>query len=524
MRELLDAERQTQPEHQSSSDAFHIMVVDDDDDLRAVLREVLASSGYAVTSCSNALEGLERLRGETLPDMIVLDLVMPAMSGWEFRIVQKRRARWASIPVLALSGDLSPQAAAIDAAAYLPKPVDHVAFLAAVRTIEAELARASEVQRLVSLGALVGAIAHEINNPLTFMGASVESLQRALEGDAELDVRARAKARRAIESLHVGLDRVAAVVKSVSMFAFAEPTALEPTDVHQVLEASLQVASNELRHSARLVRDYTEVPAARANSAQLGQLFVNLLLNAVLTIREHPGTHHEVRVESAMRGELIMITITDTASKILPAGGRRIFDPLQADSATGQMGLRFGLAVSHELVEAMGGTLEIEPNHPAGGKFHVLLPASSRAVACPAPLEPAHAAPARRPRVLVIDDEPLLCELFSTMLEDDHDVRTFTDPFAGLAACDAATVDVVLCDVMMPALDGIALYEQAVQAHPALAERFIFVTGGVFSDPARNGIRHAKRQVLLKPCGRRELLAAIRATMPAEALPGRSRE
>ncbi len=498
---------------------LQLMVVDDDEELRLVLGHLLESHGYGVTLCADAVAGLARLRSGTLPDIIVLDLMMPTMTGWEFRIAQKREASWANIPVLAMSGDHSPQAEAIDCAAYLSKPVDQRALLDAVQRIQAQLARnralarASEVQRLVSLGTLVGGVAHEINNPLTFMGASLTTLQRQLTGELPLDASARASVQHAVESIRVGLERVAAVVKSVSLFAFAEPRPVESLDVHEVLEASLQVASNELRHCARVVRDYTPVPRVRGNAAQLGQVFLNLLLNAVASVREQAQGGHEIRVQSSRRGEHVVITIADSASTLRLEHEGRSFDPLLADrDAERRIGLRFGLTVSHELIEAMGGTMEIEPNQPQGSRLLVLLPSCGK-VAAPPTVIATPPPPEKRPRVLVIDDEPLICQLFTSMLEADHDLRACTDPLDGLAACEREAYDVVLCDVMMPGLDGIALFERAVALRPALRERFVFVTGGVFSEPARSGLSRTQRPVLLKPCGRRELVAAIRTTL-----------
>ena len=521
---MVDASDVEQSEGVDAGDRLTVMVVDDDEDLLVVIAHLLHSEGYSTVTCRDAAHALERLRQKPCPDIIVLDLLMPKLNGWQFRIEQKKDPRWADIPVIALSGDLSPQAEAVDATAYLTKPLDEPTFLRTLRNIATELqrrrqvARASEVQRLVSLGTLVGGIAHEINNPLTFVSGNLDALQRQLDGlraTAGCDPAEMATALHALERVRTGIDRIAAVVNTVSMFAFGDSAVLETVDVHEVLEASLQVAANELRHCARLERAYAAAPRVRANRASLGQVFVNLLLNAVFAIREHELTGHVVRVESRTSGEHVAITIADSASTLEPGVGARIFDPLTSDSTAGRMGLRFGLAISRELVEAMGGSIELQANEPAGTIFRVLLPSCGR-ISYPPPTpaaEPVVSESSQRPRVMVIDDEPLVCELLEALLSDEYDVTSFTAPLDALSVLLHHPFDVVLCDVMMPELDGLALFERASSARADLLGRFVFITGGAFTDRARSALRATDRPVLRKPCRRSDLVEAVEATL-----------
>src|SRR5271163_1295125 len=112
--------------------ARSILVVEDDADIRETLSDLLTDEGYTVSVCNNGLEALTHLRAGRRADVIVLDLMMPVMDGWQFRVLQKRDPELASIPVLALSADGTPKAAAIDAAAYLRKPVSCDALLSAI--------------------------------------------------------------------------------------------------------------------------------------------------------------------------------------------------------------------------------------------------------------------------------------------------------------------------------------------------------------------------------------------------------
>src|SRR5260370_36921785 len=112
-----------------------LLLVEDDGELRASLSELLLSDGYDVVEASNGSEALDFLRRAPPPDLILLDLMMPVKDGWQFRIEQKRDPRMACIPVLALSADDSPKAAAIDAEAYIKKPFHYATLLRAIERV-----------------------------------------------------------------------------------------------------------------------------------------------------------------------------------------------------------------------------------------------------------------------------------------------------------------------------------------------------------------------------------------------------
>jgi CheY-like chemotaxis protein len=371
-----------------------------------------------------------------------------------------------------------------------------------------ELARAGELQRLLSLGALIGGIAHEINNPLAFVFGSIDLLQRQLvrltqPAPDPFDL---ATAMRALERARAGAERVAAVVRSASMFVSADLECIENVDVHEVLESSIQVASNEIRHGAHLVRSYEDAPRVLANPARLGQVFLNLLLNAVYASREAGGRDHVIRVRTHCEDGWVVVTIADTATTLEAA--RTVFDPVNPLDH-GAARLRIGLAVSREVVHGMGGKIEISSEVPRGASFRISLPISTRdSFPAPAPKPPVRMAN-QGATVLVVDDEPLLCELLGTMLADDYAVVAFTSPRAALAALLERDFDVVLCDVMMPELNGTELFDRAVREKPALSERFVFITGGAFTEYARLFLKQTGRPVLRKPCERRELLDVV---------------
>ena len=156
-----------------------LLIVDDDVEMRNSLIALLETEGCQVVGASNGLEALDCLRRIPPPDVILLDLMMPIKNGWEFRLAQKRDDALASIPVVAMSADDSPKAAAIDAEGYVKKPFKYPELVASiVRVIQAK--RLAHLDRLASLGTLAAGIAHEINNPLTYVINNLAMVQRHL--------------------------------------------------------------------------------------------------------------------------------------------------------------------------------------------------------------------------------------------------------------------------------------------------------------------------------------------------------
>lgn len=500
---------------------LQVMVVDDDRNAREAMGLLLESAGYGVRLCEGAVAALDGLRDAPLPDLIVLDLIMPEMTGWEFRIEQKKQPLWASIPVLAMSGDHSPQAEAVDATAYLGKPAQEVDFLEAVGRLAKQLqdnralARAGELQRLISLGSLIGGIAHEINNPLAFIDGSLELLQRQLVGlidpSGPSERLAVASAMRALERAKVGVERIADVVRCVSLFASADQTTDAPLDVHEVLESSLQVAENEVRHSAMVERDYQAMPLAHGNPAKLGQVFLNVILNAVRAIRATSQSEQLISVKTRALPGWLVVTISDTAT-VLDAAQKALFDPLTSVSEA-RLGLHFGLAVSREIVQAMGGLIEVRSNHPRGASFCIELPSWSSEALAPPATKRLLVRPRGRVCIMVVDDDPLMCEVLAAMLASDYEVVAFTSPRAALAAMLEGDAELILCDVMMPDLSGIDLYERLARERPELIDRFIFLTGGAFTERARIFLRRIDRPVIAKPFTRHQLFEVIQQTL-----------
>jgi signal transduction histidine kinase len=499
-----------------------LLVVEDDADIREALDGLLSMEGFRVTGCSNGREALEWLRESAKPDVILLDLMMPVMDGWQFRVAQKEDPELATIPVLALSADATAKAAAIDADAYLRKPVDYETLVDTIDRLlvareHRELqARLAQTDRLTSLGTLAAGVAHEINNPLAYvllnLGYVHDELAKIVPDSN--DERA-IEVRRALEHARDGAERIRDIVRGLKTFSRPENETLVPLDVTAVLEATLAMIANEIRHRGRLVKDYCKAPQVVANEARLGQVFLNLVMNAVQALPEGRVDQNEIRVvvRGAEEGHRVVVEVHDNGVGIPPQVRGRIFEPFFTTKPVG-IGTGLGLAICHGIVTALGGTLSVESEVGKGSAFRVELPAARQtaaaAVASPVSPPPPRTTPTRG-RILVIDDEPIVCFSLERLLASEGEVVALTSARQALERIRGGErFDVILCDLLMPEMDAAALHDELLSVAPDQGERMVFVTGGAFTMRARDFLDRVPNERLAKPFDVDALVALVR--------------
>lgn len=261
---------------------------------------------------------------------------------------------------------------------------------------------------------------------------------------------------------------------------------------------SINMAYNEIRHRARLVKDYGEVPLVLADDARLGQVFINLLVNAAQAIPEGDWESNEIRLVTStdVAGNAV-IEVRDTGSGIPSAVMERIFEPFFTTKPIGE-GTGLGLSICHNIIVGLGGTITARNLERRGACFRVTLPRTERA-ATPKTDKLSVIAPPKRAAVMVIDDEPAVGTTLKRLLRD-HDVTVFqraTDALALLAT--GKVFDVILSDLMMPEMSGMEFYAELTRNYPKLVDRVVFVTGGAFT-PATNAFLDAiPNEWLTKP-------------------------
>jgi signal transduction histidine kinase len=514
-----------EPGIQSPRASKEILLVEDDLGIRNALKGVLEDEGYLVRTAANGVEALQILRSGATPNLIVLDLRMPEMDGWEFRAAQKNDPELMAIPVLAVSADGSAKAAAIDAAVYLRKPLSTDTLLNAVAQILAQadrqqlLKELAEAERFAALGRLAASAGHEINNPLTSVSISfdlaVAQVNRLLgrSGPHAVPAQDLVVLGEFLRECRVGLDRIRDIVRQLQGLSRSD-VQHGRFSLNDLLDESVAMARHQVEHRARVQRMYGDVPAIAGDRSALGQVFLNLILNAVQALPEGEANQNEVALTTYVRGKEVVAEVRDTgvgiAGDVLP----HIFDPFYTTKPMGE-GTGLGLAVSFRIVADHGGRIEVESAVRRGSSFRVVLPVAPQQDA-PTPAPVTNVAPEPvgvRARILVIDDAAPLGRAISRGLAE-YDVTVVTraeEAFARLAANEP--FDVVVCDVVMPELSGRAVHERLRSDWPELARRTIFMTAGAFTPESREFVRGTSQPVLTKPFTIDELCAAIQKVM-----------
>jgi CheY-like chemotaxis protein len=279
--------------------------------------------------------------------------------------------------------------------------------------------------------------------------------------------------------------------------------------LNHVIESSIGLARTEIRHKARIERRLEPVPRVSGTENRLGQVMLNLVLNAAQAIPPGKADENCIEVSTALdaSGKHVVVTVREGGGGIAPADLPQIFSALFTTKASGT-GL--GLAICERIVRNLGGRIEVESTPGSGSTFRVfLVVADPPAAASQTPASRADT-PVDRRRVAIIDDEPALLRAPARILDRKHTVRTFQSADAALQAItDGDRFDVILCDVMMPIVTGIELHGRLVESHPELAARVVFLTGGSANTARARGARRLPNRRLEKPCDTERLLEVI---------------
>ena len=386
------------------------------------------------------------------------------------------------------------------------------------RQIQAGLVQAD---RLSTFGMMAAGIAHEINNPLAYAMTNVDVLARRLatlaassrvlaSGDASAAAELTTALEQCAEMIVIaqeGMGRVRSIVRDLKMFSRDDAGAQERVDVRAVLESSINIARGEIRHRARVVREYRAVPFVSGSASRLGQVFLNLLVNAAHAIREG-RSDGEIRVvtQTSVSGEAI-IDIVDNGVGIEASAIDRIFDPFVTTKAAGE-GTGLGLHIARTIARAAGGDVRASSRVGFGTTMQVSLPAAP--IDAASKDEPKPMGEPRRTRILVVDDEVPIGLTLRALLSPPHEVSAVTSGRQALERIETEEFfDVIFCDIMMPEMSGIRFYELLRASHPKVAARIVFMTGGISAPEVHKFLQSTGARCLEKPFSEAELEAAI---------------
>ncbi len=514
----MEPARSDTPAEVAAPKQLRVLIVEDNpDDAEFALREI-RRGGYTPL-WKRVLTGPELREALSTAswDVIISDHSLPEFSAPEaFAILREMKL---DIPFIIVSGTVGEEIA-VEAmrtgvhdfllkghlkrlVAAIEREIREAAIRAERRQIQEQLLMS---ERMASMGTLAAGVAHEINNPLSVVAGNLhilrndlDELSRDAEGDGQRLRPRLASLREALRDAEEASERVRSIVRDLRVFSRPEDDRREALDVHRVLESSLRMARSELRQRARVVLKFGKVPAVDGNDGRLGQVFLNLIVNAAHAIPEGRAEQNTITIATRLEGSLVVVEVTDTGTGIPPDVLPRIYDAFFTTKPIG-VGTGLGLAICHRLITAMKGRIEVETHVGQGTTFRVFLPRArtgrthETAVDTPAPPVPGRAC-----SVLIIEDEPALGRVLGRLLAP-HKVTAVTRAQEALARLRAGeSFQLILCDLMMPEMTGMEFYAELVARDRAAAERVVFMSGGAFTASARLFLENVPNQHLDKP-------------------------
>ncbi len=298
-----------------------------------------------------------------------------AVSSWEVRILRK-------------SGGVVPAEISQVPGMFEGRPclIRIVHDLTDRKQMEVQLLRAD---RMASLGTLAAGIAHEINNPLAYAIANLTHLESEVLPELGLPAGHREDVRKLLSDAQLGAGRVRDIVRQLKMFSRTEEDARpEPVDVHRVLETAISMASNGDPSPRAAGADYTEPLVVAANEGRLGQVFLNLLVNAAQAIPEGDVERNEIRIVTRPHAEGVADRGARHGRRACPPEHlEQLFEPFFTTKPVG-VGTGLGLSICHDIVTGFGGRMEVESEvgqgePPSGSSCPPPFPASLAAEAPP---------------------------------------------------------------------------------------------------------------------------------------------
>jgi PAS domain S-box-containing protein len=379
------------------------------------------------------------------------------------------------------------------------------------KRVGAELARQRQIlhqnEKMSALGSLLAGVAHELNNPLSVVVGHASLLEDFAPDGA---IRERAL------KIRTAADRCARIVRTFLAMARSKPRQRTAVQLNETIGEALEIVAYGLRTAdVEVVRVLApDLPPVWADGDQLHQVFANLFVNAQQALQSVPPPRR-LTVTSGFDAASVWVEVTDNGPGVPADLAHRIFEPFFTTKPQG-IGTGVGLSVCHGIVAAHDGEIRLEARSQAGATFVVRLPRTAVEVA-----EPPVVAPDRRlhpAHILVVDDEPDVAQLLIDILErDGHRVDRANSGREALTRLRYGEVDLILCDLRMPDLDGPALYRELTAQRPELLSRIVFMTGDTLGGDMSGFLTDTGARVLEKPLDPAGVRAKVQAYLASRA-------
>jgi signal transduction histidine kinase len=358
----------------------HVLYVDDDPANLVVFESGLGGA-LPILTASSGEEALRLMREHEVA-VLLADQRMPGMTG--VQLMEKVRADYPDVVrmIITAYSDLEASIEAINRGhvdAYFKKPWEPVElklalvqardrYLAARWTRELER-RLVATERTYALGVVAAGIAHELRNPLTSASLCLQLARQILRDEAFGDEQ-RAAVERNLADAAQAIESIVEITSAMELSTRRREVAW--IDLKETVELAIRSVQGEVKARGKLERDLDDVPRVRASRTEVGQVVLNLLINAVQALDAHKRATNVVRVSLKVDGRWIVLAVADTGSGIPAEVLSRIFDPFFTTKQDGGTGL--GLAISRQIVNELGGTIDVDTVPGEGTTFRVRLP------------------------------------------------------------------------------------------------------------------------------------------------------
>lgn len=377
--------------------------------------------------------------------------------------------------------------------------------------------------RMATMGTLAAGVAHDLNNPLAYLISNAEIMLEQvsqLPGRSDLETMTR-------DCLD-GARRAAAIVAQLQAFAQgSESPQPRGANLAKVVEFAARMADNQVKHRAQVQVDCPSELFAAMDDSSLGLVVLNLLVHATDNLPDGRAHQHHVQIQARDDGpDWVSLTVHDDGPGTRAEALKQIFDPYAGPHTPPRGMTGLGLAISHRLIVQAGGRVEVDSEQGRGTSVRLWLPRAEGPAPkptgspCGANTPTGTSMPGAKARVLVVDDEVKLRTVIRRVLAA-YEVEEAGDGREALNKLAEGDFDLILCDVMMPEMTGVELYQRLEAERPELAQRLIFLSGGAFTEETARFLRSTQRVVLDKPFHMAALREAVdRAVSTARMLTG----
>jgi PAS domain S-box-containing protein len=409
--------------------------------------------------------------------------------------------------------------------------------ITARKELEAMRQQLIRADKLAAVGQLAAGVAHEVNNPASYIYTNIfvlreyvahfdelharlndaidaepthAPLYRAIAGDADLATLIQ-DMKHMIDVNLQGMDRISNIVRELRMFSRDEADHIEYINLPETIEAAVHLVRNQIDHIAALeVEIDSDVAGILCDRGKLSQVLVNILVNAAHAVAENPHRDNVVGIKCNNTPSCVVISISDTGPGMTQEVQTRIFEPFFTTKKA-QEGTGLGLWLCEEIVRKLGGSLDVWSEVGKGSTFHINLPHQAIKESSLDSLEETSETEYELRVLLVDDDEFVLESMRKILVSNGHDTTTVNGGREAMQLLSTDNhFDAVICDVMMPFVDGPALYDFIAESHPHLLPAIVFCTAGVLTQGAKRFLAQSEIRVLRKPVGATQLHEVLR--------------